>query len=223
MNSRSVLKRLFSPVLIPLANWYLAYERWHRYRDIKVKVKPGVFHPGLFISTKILLDFLAKQDLVGKTFLELGAGTGIISIASARKGAEVHATDIDPTAVENINENARLNDVEIQVHQSDLFDQIPDSGPFHWIVINPPYYPSDPEQMNNYAMYCGSGFEYFQKLFKQLGNHEYENNRVIMILSEDCRIKEIKAIGLKHGWTLEVIEQRKRFGEWNYVFRILRC
>ncbi|MEZ4765877.1 MAG: hypothetical protein R3C26_22645 [Calditrichia bacterium] len=36
---------------------YTASERGYRYGDIRIRVKPGVFHPGFFFSTKVLLKY----------------------------------------------------------------------------------------------------------------------------------------------------------------------
>ena len=46
----------------------------------------------------------------GVRFLELGSGTGITAIYASKKGCEVVATDINPSATENIIENAKNND-----------------------------------------------------------------------------------------------------------------
>ena len=67
--------RPIAPIVRKIAKIYTSKERDFSFNNIKVKVKPGVFHPGLFISTKLLLNFVEKLNLEQKTFLELGAGT----------------------------------------------------------------------------------------------------------------------------------------------------
>lgn len=79
------------------------------------------------------------MPLKGKKFLELGCGSGLISIAAAKKGARVTASDINPVAVEFLVKNSEENKVEIEVIESDLFNDIP-KQPFDIIAINPPYY-----------------------------------------------------------------------------------
>jgi len=76
---------------------------------------PGVFHPGLFFSTKLLIEYISEYDLNDKNILELGAGSGLISVYCAKLKANVTASDINPIAVENINQNAKLNSVNIKV------------------------------------------------------------------------------------------------------------
>lgn len=65
---------------------------------------------------------LDHPDIVrGKSVLDLGAGSGLDSIAAARAGAaHVRATDIDAFAIEAIRLNAGLNDVTIEGLAADL-------------------------------------------------------------------------------------------------------
>jgi len=54
----------------------------------------------LEISRQHLLDFLARDDLVGATFLDVGCGSGIHSLAALRSGADsVVSFDVDAKSV----------------------------------------------------------------------------------------------------------------------------
>ena len=211
--------RPIAPILKKLAKLYTRKEREFSYNDISVKVLPGVFHPGLFISTKVLLNFVNTLKFGGKTLFELGAGTGIISILAAKKGAIVYASDISSKAVDNIKLNAAKNNVRINIFTSDLFNNIPDMQ-FDYIIINPPYYNKDPRQEEEYAWFCGSNFEYFKSLFSSLSNYIGKNSKVFMILSEVCDIQKIKSIGMENefAWILKI--KKQFWGENNYIFEI---
>ena len=182
-------------------------------------MKPGVFHPGLFISTKMLLNFIEGLNLVQKTFLELGAGSGIISILAAKKGAKVYATDISSIAIENIKLNAEKNGVDIAVIRSDLFQDLSDLK-LDYIIINPPYYKKGPIKEEEFAWFCGQNHEYFIRLFDSLTDHIKKDSEVYMILSEVCDIDAIKSIGIKRGFSWNVVEKETVWGEKNYIFAI---
>ena len=218
MSLRGKIVRVLHPVLKPISRVYLRKERSWSYGDLKFKVLPGIFHPGLFFSTKILMDMLSEMALKGKTFLELGCGSGAISVLAASKGAFVTASDIDPKAIENTAFNASKNRVEIETVKSDLLDSI--SKEFDVIIINPPYYPKDPSRPEEAAFYCGTDHVYFKRLFQQLAERTTSDPQVFMILSEDCRIDRIREIALEDGLVLSLHLEHRVLGENNFVFRI---
>ncbi len=77
-------------------------------------IPTGIHGGGWHRSTQSTLEALSKEEVKGKTVLDLGAGTGIISVAAAGLGAKkVYATEIDPRAVEFAAEVFRVNDVEV--------------------------------------------------------------------------------------------------------------
>lgn len=216
---RKILKTIIYYAVRPIAMIYLSSERNYAYDDIHVTIKPGVFHPGLFFSTKLLLNYLKDIPLQNRTFLELGAGSGLISIYAAKQKAIVTATDISQTAVETSKQNAERNHLSIKVIKSDLFERIPQQS-FDIIVINPPYFPQQPVHERDYAWYCGNNFEYFERLFQQLGGCVDQHSNILMILSEDCQIERIKQIATKNNWEMEIVYQKRVLWEMNFIFRI---
>jgi len=51
------------------------------------------------IATQSLRDILQVENLQGKTFLDVGCGSGLFSLAARRLGARVHSFDFDPDSV----------------------------------------------------------------------------------------------------------------------------
>lgn len=217
--SRYARKILGKWVLIPFFQNYLSQERKVRVGDISLKIPVGVFHPTLFLSTKFLFEFIDSQFIENLKALELGAGSGLLSIAMAKRGATVTASDISEKACAAIQENGLTNDVSIEVIHSDLFDDFTDRQ-FDIIVINPPYYPRNPQNEADQAWFCGENFEYFQKLFDQLKHFLTKNGRAIMVLSEDCDILKISQLAAQFGYLWKQVAQKKSWGEWNYLFEI---
>lgn len=214
----NLLKSILSPFLKLMANWYLSKERTYKYQGISLKIPPGVFHPGLFFSTKLLIKRIQKEKLKGKTILELGMGSGLISLLAAKNGAHVLATDINPKAIENLRKNAASNKLKIEIMESDLFDAIPIERHFDFILINPPFYPKEPKSMAGRAWYCGENFEYFIKLFTQLPQIQAE--AIWIILSEDCDLKQISTLARKNLLKFEIDSVEKNLWERNTIFSI---
>lgn len=213
----SIIKKIFSRFLPDLVRYYVSRERWYRGFGLHLRIAVGVFHPGLFFSTHILLRRLLKESLSGTSVLELGAGSGLISLVAAKRGAEVLATDINPIATENLKFNAAQHHLQVSVLLSDLFETVP-LRRFDYILINPPYYPKEPQSLAGRAWYCGAHFEYFVRLFAQLP--PYLGGKVWMILSEDCAIEHIKKLAAAHDITFHLLETHQNFWEKNFIFQL---
>jgi len=156
-----------------------------------------------------------------KNFLELGAGSGLIAFSAAKKGALVTATDINPIAIEYLKKNSRLNNLPLQIIQSDLFQNIPLQA-FDIIAINPPYYKKQPVTEAEFAWYCGTNGEYFSALFEDLKNYIHGQSLVIMILSDVCDLEMIKDIAAGYSFIFEPVQTKKLMWEINYIFKINR-
>ena len=217
--NKSLIRSIAFRVLHPVSEKYLSKERNYRYKDITITVFPGVFHPGFYFSTKLLLKFLKGVELAGKYVLELGAGTGLISIYASKRGGFVTASDISLTAVYNIEKNTKMNDANVEVVHSDLFDDIPQRR-YDYIIINPPYYRKTPSVEKEFAWFGGDDFQYFRKFFTQLGNNYYENTNVIMVLSDEADIEMIRSIAVEYKFTFDEVFHKKIWGEENYIFSI---
>jgi release factor glutamine methyltransferase len=220
---RKLLKRGISFFLIPVVRWYLRKPRRHQYRGTDVLVLPGVFHPGLFSSTHFLVDYLATCDISHKSLLELGCGTGLISIWASAQGAMVTAVDLSRRAIDNTLRNAKAAQLSVRVLHSDLFDAVPGEV-FDWIVINPPYYPRPVRNEADLAWNCGEGLEYFHKLFETLPQHLHSHTEVIMILTQEgCNLPAVYRAAEKNSFYLEMIKERNALLDGkDFLFRIRR-
>ena len=216
---RTIIKKITHPFLKKGVQYYYKKPRPYSYSGITTIVHPDVFPPHLTLSTKILLDFISQIELTQKTFLELGCGSGIISLYASQKGAKVTASDINKTALEYLTKASEENELPVTCVYSNLFENIKEKG-FDYIIINPPYYPKSPENVKQQAWFCGEGFEYFESLFKQLPSYLSEENTTYMILSEDCELEKIKSIALKNKIIMELIFEIKKMAEKNFIFSI---
>lgn len=206
----------------PFMSWYLRKPRKFRYDSIAVRVVPGVFHPGLFYSSKQLLGFISREDLAGKKVLEVGSGSGLISIYASRKGASVTAVDISLDAVTCTSDNARRNKCEIVILQSDLFGKVP-AGVFDFILVNPPYYRKDPASPAEHAWNAGKDLGYFTRFFQQAKSFVHKASRILMVLSDECDLGEIQKIAENAGWYWQLAEEKKNLFGRGYIINITRA
>jgi len=219
MRVNKAIKYITSKTVKPLAARYITTQRVYRHKGIGVTVPATVFHPGLFFSTKLLLRFISGMQVAGKTFLELGAGSGLIALHTAKRGAIVTASDINSKAVEYLHINAQANNVAIQVIASNLFAQIP-LQQFDMIAINPPYFKKHPANAAEHAWYCGANHEYFHSLFETMEPFVSKDTAIYMILSEDCDIAAITHIAEQNHFTCSLALAKRVWWEKNYIFRI---
>lgn len=86
--------------------------------DIVIDPKMA-FGTGHHSTTSLILNRLLQMDMTGKKVIDMGTGTGILSILAAMRGAsEVTGVEIDEPAWENAVDNCRLNGVEniVMIH-----------------------------------------------------------------------------------------------------------
>jgi predicted nicotinamide N-methyase len=81
---------------------------------------------------------LAGLPLRGQRVLELGCGLAVPSLAAARAGAVVLATDIEDEALELVARNARVNGVQVEAMRSDWSspDELVRRAPFDLVLAS---------------------------------------------------------------------------------------
>ena len=81
---------------------------------VNVMLDPGLaFGTGTHPTTALCLTWLDGLDLEGKTVVDFGCGSGILSLAALKLGAKkVIGIDIDPQALQASLENAKRNQCE---------------------------------------------------------------------------------------------------------------
>ncbi len=106
---KSVIPILIGDTIVVKPPWNT--EAFEGRTEIIIEPKMA-FGTGRHESTQGCLAQLARIDLNGKRVLDVGCGSGILSIYAAIQGAEeVVGCDTDPIAVENSAENFALNSV----------------------------------------------------------------------------------------------------------------
>lgn len=106
---------------------------WEEYTPVSsdeviIELDPGMaFGTGTHPTTVLSIQSLEQYVNKGDTVIDVGSGSGVLSIASALLGAkEVFAYDLDDVAVKSTEENVKLNGLEnkITAKQNNLLDNV---------------------------------------------------------------------------------------------------
>ncbi len=101
-----------------------------------VQIDPGLaFGTGTHATTRGVARMLDRllASRPGAALLDVGCGSGILSIAAKRLGHPATGVEIDPVALENARHNARLNGVELDLRVGSAADV---EGRFPIVVAN---------------------------------------------------------------------------------------
>lgn len=184
-----------------------------------LEVPPGVFHPGIYFSTPIFLNYLESIDFHGNTVLDIGTGSGALAIFAAKKGGVVYACDINPAAVETAQRNATRAAVNVAFAVSDLFKNIPENAVADIVLVNPPYYPHNPANDTERAFFAGEGLVYFRRFFEEVIPFLKSDSIILMILSEDCDWATIRRFASEKNFSAAIVFEKLKWGERLFVAR----
>jgi release factor glutamine methyltransferase len=190
-------------------------------------VRPTVFNPVDFLSSGIFADFILSLDLTGKNIMDMGCGSGIVSIIAASKGANCLALDINPIAVRSAKESSELNKLSerITVLESDLFESITLSSAnnskksFDFIFFNPPYYKGNPKNNFERAFKAGPDLEVISQFLADAKKFLAPGGQVYFIVSSDMDIEDLESRITSNGYSFEVFRTIKKLLETFYVIK----
>lgn len=109
-------------------------------QDIVIDIDPGIaFGTGTHETTKLCIQALSRYGCSGKRILDVGCGSGILSIAALKLGAVfAAATDIDSVAVQVAAENMQVNHIPDNQYQLYAGDLINNTAADHSYTFTPP-------------------------------------------------------------------------------------
>lgn len=160
---------------------------------IKLLLDSKVYRPSF--TTKLIAESL--PDLNGLYVLDLGTGSGILSIVASMLGAEkIIATDISRRALKNASENLRYNNVSnVELRLGDLYEPVAGES-FDVIISNPPMTPS-PTPLPSYTWGGVDGRRILDAVIKNSVNYLKNRGRLI--------IPTISLVGI--GKTLSLLKE----------------
>jgi len=139
---------------------------------MKIVVNPGVY------QTSGDSELIAKSVKINKNeiFLEIGCGTGVVSIATAKRSKSGIGVDINEKAVENSKQNADMQGIKnVEFLKSDVFENV--SGKYNVIICNPPFTKHDARD-NIDRMFWDPEDEMKRKFFREAGKFLKPNGKI---------------------------------------------
>lgn len=176
-------------------------------------VSPGVFDPVLTKVGAWLAGITSSLVKPGEKWLELGCGSGIVSLAMARAGAVVTAVDLDAAACRNTRMNATLHDLPVEVLHGDLFEPVA-SRRFDGVIANLPFWPSQSGKLPlGHAFDAGKDYALLRRFVAE--STSYAPN-AYLVLSES--FADFAGARTALGPTMPLVRRQFHRGEWMNLF-----
>lgn len=157
-------------------------------------ISQGAFGTGLHETTKDLLNLILNIDFTDKSVMDIGTGSGILSIATAIKGANnVTAIDIRNVSDE-ISLNAQLNNlqnIDIKIGNA-LENDFVINDKFDWIYIN-------------------IGGEETKMFINYINQHLKENGMLLVSGLVEWSFESIKTFVEENGY---IMQNKLQTNEW---------
>ncbi len=185
---------------------------WHQVEDLPgeiARLETVFWDPRDTVSLRKLI---SQTPLVkDKTVLEIGTGTGLLSLYALEFGAaKVVATDVNPAAVTNARYNARLLNFEdrfqarlVSLDDPAAFAVIADEETFDVILSNPPWVNRRPSRIEEFALYDES-FQLMRTLLEGLRKHLNPGGRVLLAYGSVDGIRTLMRMAREMNMTTEV-------------------
>lgn len=160
---------------------------WEEYEpkddEVVIELDPGTaFGTGTHATTSMCIRQLEKLVKPGMTVFDVGTGSGILSIISAKLGAKnIQAVDYDDSVLKIVEENLEQNNVQdiISVAQSDLMQNV--HGKAELVIAN-------------------IIADIIIRLFDQLDEHLEQGGTLLTSGIIEDRIEDVLAAAEKHGY-----------------------
>lgn len=175
-------------------------------------VLPGVFSPAISSDTEWFAEKMLPH-FSGKSVLEIGSGCGVIACLAALNGAtRVVATDINPTAVENIRENQKNHHLNFPVRLGNLYEPLKPAEQFDVIFWNHPFNHVE-DDFSEPNILSRSVFDpkylSLKNYFRAGKKHLKLKGKLFLGTSNIARINLIKQIAREEEYSYRLLEKKE--------------
>ena len=183
---------------------------------VSIITDPEVFNPAVFFSSEWFANQISAFVKDESVLIEVGCGTGIVSIKSAtvNPNLRVYSTDINTKAAELTKENAKKNNVSerIEAYSGDVLDSIPASVKADSIFWAMPFGYLEPEDSlaGRDTQTFDPGYRAIRKFFADSKSYLKQGGRLLIGFSIDIgHFELLKQIADGNGFNLKLLTQTK--------------
>ena len=177
-------------------------------------------------ETEELVDWIIKSERNKISILDIGTGTGCISVSLANHNSfEVDALDVSSSALDLAKQNAKINKVDVNFIEADIFEY-KSNKKYDLIVSNPPYVRNlEKKKMQNNVL----NFEpelalfvedndplvFYRAILKFAHNTLVEKGKIYFEINEFL-YKEMKALLISNGY-VDIGLKKDFFGKYRFI------
>jgi 16S rRNA G1207 methylase RsmC len=182
-----------------------------RVAGFRLSVRPTVFHPRYFLSSKFFANFLSDIDLAGKRVADVGTGSGILALAAARAGAAKAAA-----------ENAHANGLSkpIMVVGSNLLSALAPRPLFDVILSSPPSFAGEPRDVADCAWHAGPNYRDIAMLFNQARKRLAFGGCMYVLFSTDSDLDLLGNLIRRAGFAARLVAEQSIFIESLIIYEL---
>ncbi len=173
---------------------------------LAIIVLPNVWSPAYDWSSLFHVENF--PEVRGLDFLEIGCGTGVISVFAARNGARrVVAVDVNPEAVRNTHINfERIGAETAEAYVSDIFSSV--RGSFDVVTWNAPYHGSKPTDILERGC-ADEDYHDIRKFFSDVDQYLNPGGLIVFGFSESGDLPLLETLIADHGYRV-----RRKLSDW---------
>ncbi|KAF9576028.1 hypothetical protein EC968_000588 [Mortierella alpina] len=173
---------------------------------LDISIHPNVYSPVYFPESTWYAQQL-EGIVQGKTFLEVGVGSGIIALHVARTGSKVYGVDINPDAVAMTQKNFEMNGLKGDIRLSDLFTALDPDTKVDYIFWNHPWQNSSAVVLElRSEKTLDEGYKALSRYIRD--GHIYLNDGGSILIGTSCYadLDSLGQIALRYGYGSVVVE-----------------
>lgn len=182
---------------------------WAEVLGKKLIVFPNVMSPKYDRSAQI---FIPRIPFTAGRFLDMGSGTGIVSLFAADGGVStITAVDINPAAVANTKANFELHGTQnTEVLESDLFSKV--TGTFDTIFFNAPFHGNEAADILELGT-SDSNYQVLRRFFGEVPKRLSPHGRLYLGFSDMGDNDLVRNLVKENGLEITSIQEEQN-GDW---------